>query len=165
MNRPLDDLRRFGDMVTFDRDASSAPAACSTLNTRLTYRYRDADNYKTSNTVVFAGEPTPELLALVRGALNDGDSFIPSQVGLEDLQGHLQQYDSPASQEEYAANPASDPDHPWHELEPTLGAHLELTEDPPDVHRPGDPAGAAVTFREFAEAMAEQTWDDTIAVR
>lgn len=53
------------------------------MNTRIHYLYRDANNYKQSQTVVIAGVLT---FAEIKDALQDGEHFIPSQVGLPDPQ-------------------------------------------------------------------------------
>lgn len=75
----------------------------SQMNTRFEYLYRDGENYKQYNEVVIEGEFTLEQL---QPHLYWGQFFMPSEVGLEDLQQH----------------PYRDCDHVWHELcsaEPT----------------------------------------------
>ena len=79
------------------------------MNTRFEYMYRDGGNYKQFNEVVIKGEFSLEQL---RPHLYNGDFFVPSEVGLEDLQ-------------EY---PYQDYDHVWHELD-----SAEPTEDEPTV--------------------------------
>ncbi len=79
------------------------------MNTRFEYRYRDGENYKQFGEVVIKGEFTLEQL---RPHLYEGDFFVPSEIGLEDLQ-------------EY---PYQDYDHVWHELD-----SAEPTEDEPTV--------------------------------
>ena len=71
------------------------------MNTKITYLYRDAGNYKAHHEVIVQGKIT---LALVQPCLEDGEHFIPSQVGLPDLQAQL--------------GPANEDDHAWHELGP-----------------------------------------------
>lgn len=82
------------------------------MNTSFEYLYRDAANYKIFETVVLCGalridEITP--------FLHEGEFFIPSQVGLIDLQ--------PSMKTEF--------DHGWHEIvevKPTDGeATIPLT--------------------------------------
>ena len=84
------------------------------MNTRLTYLYRDASNYKQWHEVVLAGEADAEA---IRASLWEGEYFIPQAVGF------------PALQERFAAQgyefPTED-DHPWHEI-----AGIEPTEDSP----------------------------------
>lgn len=84
------------------------------MNTRFEYRYRDGEGYKKFGEVVIKGEFTLEQL---RPHLYEGDFFVPSEVGLEDLQDI----------------PYQDYDHVWHELdsaeptadEPTVGLTAE----------------------------------------
>lgn len=52
------------------------------MNTRLTYLYRDADNYKKLNTIVIAGEMSEKQQQTILSCLMDGEHFIPSVVGL-----------------------------------------------------------------------------------
>ena len=105
-------------------------------------------------------------MVALRGGLSDGEWFIPSQVGLPDLQGDLQAYDSEKSRREYASHPDLDPDHPWHEIEATIGGHVELTADPPDhVDLVAAAPGATLGFGELARRIHDTTWDDTIPVR
>lgn len=56
------------------------------MNTRLNYMYRDASNYKQHGEAVFEGEISDKEFKTIMGALYDGEWFIASQVGLEDLQ-------------------------------------------------------------------------------
>jgi hypothetical protein len=53
------------------------------MNTLITYQYKDAANYKEFNTVVISG-----LLSLkdIDEYLYDKEFFIPSEIGLKDLQ-------------------------------------------------------------------------------
>lgn len=51
-------------------------------NTRITYLYRDADNYKTLNEVVIQGTFTDEEIDEIMGVCDQGEYFIPRQVGL-----------------------------------------------------------------------------------
>jgi len=68
------------------------------MNTRFCYLYRDACNYKTFNEIVISG--TLDFGQLFP-FLKDKTFFIPSEVGLDNLQP-----------EEWTAN-----DHIWHEIE------------------------------------------------
>lgn len=88
------------------------------MNTRFEYLYRDGHNYKQYNEVVIRGEFTLEQL---RPHLYEGEFFMPSEVGLDDLQ-------------EY---PYRNCDHIWHQL-----VSAEPTEDAPTVE---------VTAEEMAE--------------
>jgi len=53
------------------------------INTEIEYCYRDACNYKKYNSVVLRGNLTYND---IEPFLHEGDFFIPSVVGLEDLQ-------------------------------------------------------------------------------
>jgi hypothetical protein len=94
------------------------------MNTRVEYVYRDADNYKQFASVVLMGEITPEERARIAAGLDGSECFIPSQVGLEDLQPRMPFFPNP------------DSDHVWHELDTSLG--ITLVDYPPtedlDVH-------------------------------
>lgn len=52
------------------------------MNTRISYLYRDASNYKKHNEVVVPGTFTPEQIEAITGCLDAGGYFIPAQVGL-----------------------------------------------------------------------------------
>ena len=69
------------------------------MNTRISYLYRDAGNYKAYHDLVICGKLT---LAQVALYLDSGEFFIPSQVGLPDLQAEL--------------GTPTDDDHVWHHL-------------------------------------------------
>ncbi len=51
-------------------------------NTRISYLYRDACNYKQHNEVVVPGTFTQEQIESIIASLNEGEYFIPVQVGL-----------------------------------------------------------------------------------
>lgn len=51
-------------------------------NTRITYLYRDADNYKMPNEVVIIGTFTDEEIDEIMSICDQGEYFIPRQVGL-----------------------------------------------------------------------------------
>ena len=55
-------------------------------NTEITYMYRDASNYKIYNTIIVKGELISEEIDLLIGCLEDGEFFIPADVGLPPLQ-------------------------------------------------------------------------------
>jgi hypothetical protein len=85
------------------------------MNTKISYRYRDAANYKESNTVILSGELAESEKKEILKRLDGGEYFIPSQVGLEDIQPQMEGF------------PSQD-DHVFHELE-----SVENTDDPPDT--------------------------------
>jgi len=74
------------------------------MNTLLEYLYRDASNYKQFGSVVLQGSIS---VKDIRPLLIDGEYFIPSQVGLPDLQHKFKEQEF-----EY---PTGD-DHAWHEI-------------------------------------------------
>ncbi len=67
------------------------------MNTLITYLYRDAANYKEFDTVIISG-----LLSIndIEEYLYEKESFIPSEIGLKDLQPENLNQD----------------DHIWHEI-------------------------------------------------
>jgi hypothetical protein len=81
-------------------------------NTKIEYMYRDGANYKVYRSLVVEGSVSDVQL---RECMDD-ESFIPSQVGLVDLQPELVAY-------------PSDEDHVWHEL-----VEVEPTDDPVNFH-------------------------------
>ena len=89
------------------------------LNTKITYLYRDASNYKVWNEAVIKGKLTDEQQKTILECLIDGEYFIPSQVGLPE--------------EKFASKYEDDP--VWFELsegfaEPSIGKATEdLTAD------------------------------------
>ena len=99
------------------------------MNTRFEYLYRDGHNYKQYNEVVIQGEFTLEQL---RPHLYEGEFFMPSEVGLEDLQ-------------EY---PYRNCDHIWHQL-----VSAESTEDAQTVE-----TSAEELVARFRQAGAAK-WD------
>lgn len=52
------------------------------MNTRISYLYRDAGNYKRWNEAVVEGIITLEQIDSIMGCLDCGEYFIPKQVGL-----------------------------------------------------------------------------------
>nr|BFD64928.1 hypothetical protein BdHM001_36090 [Bdellovibrio sp. HM001] len=79
------------------------------MNTKISYMYRDAGNYKNCGTVVAEGKLTNRQIEELKGF----DQFIAEQVGLAPLQ-----------EGEY--NPEYD--HPYHEV-----TDVELTEEEPTI--------------------------------
>lgn len=73
-------------------------------NTKISYMYRDASNHKQAMTIVLAEAISDEDKKRIHAKLDDVKYFIPSQIGLEDLQGR---FHNGLDFEE---------DHVWHEL-------------------------------------------------
>lgn len=96
------------------------------MNTKISYMYRDADNYKTHREEVLDGVLTA---AQIRYLLNEsgGEGFIPSQVGLPDLQVELMSYDPDYGEEGYAPFGANGSDHVWHEITEIKQTDEEVT--------------------------------------
>lgn len=113
------------------------------MNTKVTFLYRDACNYKTASEAIFAGEPTDELRQRFFAALNDGEYLVPVQVGV----------DHPASGS-YMDNgrfPDEEDDHGWVEVG-------ERDVEPTEHEEPTDER----TFERFVvacEAANEKGWD------
>lgn len=84
------------------------------MNTRISYLYRDGDNYKQSHEVVVSGELT---LEQIQPFLLDGENFIASQVGLQDIQ---------TMWKELGFEFPTDQDHVFCEME-----DMEFTEEKP----------------------------------
>ena len=79
------------------------------MNTEVSYLYRDACNYKTFDTVIIAESLD---IAEIRPFLVDGLLFIPSEIGLPNLQ----------------PKELTEDDHVWHEVET-----LRPTQDAPTI--------------------------------
>ena len=109
------------------------------MNTAFTYMYRDADNYKELERIVLVGELSKSDREVIMASRDDGQFFIPSQVGLTDLQERLASYGS---------GELTDSDHVWHSLEDDA---FELTEE--------DPTEPALSAADLAERFANVKWD------
>ena len=72
------------------------------MNTKISYMYRDADNYKIYHSEVLSGEISQQQIEEITACLNDGEYFIPHQVGLAE-----KRFDT-----------ITESDHPWFELHP-----------------------------------------------
>lgn len=106
-------------------------------NTRVNYLYRDAGNYKMFNEAVVSGAITEEQIVAILETLDEGEYFLPAQVGLP---------------EERPDKWAPRYDHPWFELE---ADGFEPTDDPADVNLTVDELVSAF------ERMAGK-WEDHI---
>ena len=102
------------------------------MNTEFSYLYRDACNYKTFDEVVIAGEFSMEDIARY---LADGELFIPSEIGLEDIQ----------------PCPLDEDDHVWHEVE-----YLKPTDAAPTVTMD------AKTFIAACKAASQAGWNEYV---
>ena len=72
----------------------------------MPYEYRDGSNFKQVDSIYLLGPLTPSDLRAIRAILQNGEFFIPGDLGLdiEELQPRM------------SAFPADD-DHVWHSLE------------------------------------------------
>lgn len=52
------------------------------MNTKVSYLYRDASNYKMQNEAIVAGPITEHQIDIIMDCLDSGEYFIPKQVGL-----------------------------------------------------------------------------------
>jgi hypothetical protein len=100
------------------------------VNTRISYLYRDACNYKKFNEVVISGVISEKR---IKSLLKEELFFIPSDVGLQDLQDEIFLSD----------------DHIWHEFE-----KIELTEEEPTVE-----IKAVLLIKKFKAAFSNN-WDE-----
>lgn len=100
------------------------------MNTRFCYLYRDACNYKRFSEVVIGGVLDQKQIDPL---LKDRQFFVPSEVGLDDLQDEVFTVD----------------DHIWHEVD-----RLEPTDDAPTAE-----ISAAGLVARFAEA-SRNLWNE-----
>ncbi|WP_394969916.1 hypothetical protein [Candidatus Allofournierella merdipullorum] len=108
------------------------------MNTLMSYLYRDASNYKVTNTVVLAGIITQEQIDEIAEALNAGCYFIPSQIGLPE-----KRFDD-----------YTEDDHCWFELDPETA--FSETVQAPTINMT-----VAELVRKFGEVNG--CWDDVWA--
>lgn len=105
------------------------------MNTRISYLYRDADNYKMHHEEVLRGEITPQQLMTIVCCLNEKEYFIPHQVGLPEIRFEQ----------------VTESDHPWFELCPEQD--FSSTNAEPTIE---------MTVDELVERFlaAKDKWDD-----
>ena len=84
------------------------------MNTIINYQYRDASNWKQHNEAIVQGTLTEEQIDTIINCLEDGEYFIPRQIGLPEIR---------------FAEICED-DHCWFELD---RAGFEITERCPTV--------------------------------
>ena len=84
-------------------------------NTKISYLYRDGDNYKKHNEAIVSGPYTKDQIDAILASREDGDYFLPTQVGLPE-----ERFDKWDAQS----------DHPWFELDEYS---FEPTEEEPTV--------------------------------
>lgn len=104
------------------------------MNTKISFLYRDASNYKVYNDVVVSGTFTVEQIEQITDSLEDGMYFIPEQI------------DWPV--ERFGS--VTDDDHPWCEL---CENDFETTEQNPTI--PMTPEKVVECF-----VKAKNNWDE-----
>lgn len=108
------------------------------MNTRITYLYRDACNYKKNNDVIIKGKMEAQQLFRILSCLLDDTYFIPRSVGLPE--------------ERISKKYRTDDDHCWFEWELHDYSDVELTEAPATVN---------ITVEELvAKFEAVKKWDE-----
>jgi hypothetical protein len=119
------------------------------MNTAVSLMYRDACNYKTTQSYIFEGAPKASLVEQLLASRDgyDGESILPTQVGLA----------HPAVFNDIFAGrwPDEEDDHMWVEF----GADSIVPTDEEPTEN--------VTFRAFVGrcvALSEQGWDETAAL-
>lgn len=106
------------------------------MNTKISYLYRDADNYKVYNECIVEGELSKEQIRSIMDCCDMGEYFIPSQVGMPERK--FDEYDAEA-------------DHCW----------FEISEE--GFERTDQPANIPLTARQLVEnfTFRKDNWDDT----
>jgi len=105
-------------------------------NTKISYRYVDAANYKQYMDVVVRGEIPEEKKKEIFAHLYDGEFFVPGAVGLDGLQNLAGELDH-------------DLDHAYHILDT-----IETTADDPDFLAP-----SAEEFATRFLGMTREGWE------
>ena len=108
------------------------------MNTKMSYMYRDADNYKSFTEIVISGELTEVQKNRIVSKLDDDTYFIPEQLGL------------PANRlDDYPYDP--EVDHPYCEL---IGFELTAAD-----------ATESLTVEELVAAFESvESWDESLNV-
>ena len=89
------------DYIAFQNMIVKNELAPHTMNTKISYLYRDECNYKAHNECVVRGTLTEEQIETILDCLDCGTFFIPHKVGLT----------------EYKIGPETDEDHDFFELD------------------------------------------------
>lgn len=104
------------------------------MATEIIYEYRDYGGFKVSNVVVFPDDPTQKDIDRIYSNLLDEEFFIPSQVGLVDLQNSLAD-----------GQPLGKNDHVEHTI-----LNIGFTELDPTI---------GLLFTDFANIFSQTKWD------
>lgn len=105
------------------------------MNTLINYHYQDESNFKSfSEDIILPGSLTKIEVKTLMDKFNDSEGFVPSQIGLLDLQGELiSQFGD------------SDADHLFHFLD-----EVTVTNKNPTT---------AITAQEFFKKMTTMEWE------
>jgi len=112
----------------------------SNMNTVIEYLYRDADNYKQNIALGLPGTFSDSDKETVKQKLDGGMYFIPSQVGLPDLQ------------EQNVNGIDPEVDHAWHEWD---WAWIEDTDQEPNYN---------LSVTKLVENFKDVVWDEKTAI-
>lgn len=102
-------------VVPDDADVSHYMHVTNIVNTKISYLYRDASNYKAYNEVIIKGKISPEQINQIMECLDDGEYFIPCQIGFPEIR---------------IGKVDPEVDHCWFELE---RSSFECTSEPETV--------------------------------
>ncbi len=120
------DTNEINPVIDLDSFSTAGP------NTEFSYMYRDADNYKQNAQVIMPGVLTFEQALAIVDGLDEDEGFVPSAVGLNDLQ------------ERMVNGWDEDVDHPYHEI-----TGIALTDRQPTIQ---------MTASDFVERFAAADW-------
>lgn len=104
------------------------------MNTKITYLYRDAANWKKLNIAVVSGVITEPQKDIIMSHLYEGEYFIPRQVGLPELR----------------FSKITDLDHCWFEL--SRNSFEATNESPTEI----------INVDELVQRFRTVQWDDNI---
>lgn len=109
-------------------------------NTKMTFMYRDADNYKSFSDVILSGTMSDDDLKAIKENLDRGMFFIPHQLGLPTPAEQMQGYDG---------FPNDELDHGWTTFPDVKNVSEFETYEPPTHDMP---------IKVFVERMKTEDW-------
>lgn len=118
------------------KNLSPSPSHLINMNTKITYQYRDAANYKTVGEAILKGDLNDRQVSSLLESLEPGadSGFIPSQLKMPHLSPVLDDSQEAmknaidAEESRSRADYIRDFDHPYHEI-----LEIEKTEAEPTV--------------------------------
>lgn len=119
-------------------DVSHYMHVTNIVNTKISYLYRDASNYKAYNEVIIKGKISPGQINQIMECLDDGEYFIPCQIGFPE--SRIGEVDPEV-------------DHCWFELE---RSSFECTSEPETIEMTADELVQA--FKEASGNWDEFLW-------